>query len=148
MDAIHDTLRFTREVSQPIDRVWAAYADLDNRSQWSVPNGEQIIYDTADFTAGGQDNYRCGPPGDLSNVGVLRYYLVESPRRFICSDTIRRQGQLMAVAVLTWELEASDHGTRITVVDQVTSVVGQGMVDGHRNGHHKTLNQLVRWLAR
>ena len=67
MDAVHDTLRFTREIEHPIDAVWTAYADVQNRSQWSVPSGEQIIYDTADFTADGQDTYRCGPPGDLSN---------------------------------------------------------------------------------
>ena len=53
----------------------------------------------------------------------------------------------MAIAVLMWQLEASDRGTRITVVDQVTSLVGQGVIAGHRNAHDKTLDQLVRWLA-
>lgn len=147
MDALHDTLRFTREIDQPIDTVWAAYADVDNRSQWSVPSGEQVIYDAADFTAGGQDSYRCGPPGDLANVGTHHYYLIKAPRRLIFSDTIRRDGQLMAVAVLTWQLEPNDHGTQITIVDQVTSLVGQGLIDGHRNGHKETLDELVRWLA-
>ncbi len=147
MDALQDTLRFTREINRPIDTVWAAYAHVENRRQWSVPSGERIIYDTADFTEGGQDSYRCGPPGDLSNFGTHRYYLIEPPQHLIYSDAIRRDGQLLAVAVLTWELQAGGHDTRLTVVDQVTSLVGQGMIDGHRNGHDKTLDQLVRWLA-
>jgi uncharacterized protein YndB with AHSA1/START domain len=147
MDAVHDILRFTRVIDHPIDAVWTAYADVQNRSQWSVPSGEQIIYDTADFAADGQDTYRCGPPGQLSNVGTHRYYLIEAPQRMVYSDTIRRDGQLMAVAVLTWELQPNGHGTRLTVVDQVTSLVGQGMIDGHRNGHEKTLDQLAGWLT-
>lgn len=147
MGAIHDTLRFTRECNQPIDIVWAAYADIESRIQWSVPSGEEIVYDTADFTAGGQDSYRCGPPGDLSNFGNHQYHLVEPPRRLVYSDIVQRDGQLMAVALLSWEFETSDHGTRITVVDQVTSLVGHAMIEGHRNGHEKTLDQLIQWLA-
>lgn len=147
MKAIHDTLRFIREVDHPIETVWQAYADVENRSQWSVPSGEQIIYDTAEFTEGGHDRYRCGPPGDLSNLGTHRYYLIDTPCRLIYSDTIRRDGQVMAVAVLTWELEAVERGTLIVVVDQVTSLVGQGMIDGHRNGHERTLDHLMQWLA-
>ncbi|WP_175442312.1 SRPBCC domain-containing protein [Humibacillus sp. DSM 29435] len=148
MDVVHETLRFTREVDQPVDAVWAAYADVDHRTQWSVPSGEQIIYDSADFTVNGQDRYRCGPPGDLSNFGTHCYYFIDSPQRLVYSDTIRREGQLMAVAILTWDFEASDQGTRITVVDQVTSLVGQGMIDGHRNGHDKTLDRLRGWFGR
>lgn len=147
MDAIHDILRFTRDCPRPIDTVWAAYADVASRVQWSVPSGDEIVYDAADFTAGGQDDYRCGPPGDLSNSGSHRYHLIESPERIVYSDLVHRNGQLMAVALLTWEFRASNLGTRVNVVDQVTSFVGQGMIEGHRNGHEKTLDQLIEWIA-
>ncbi len=116
------------------------------RRQWSVPEGEDIVYDTADFTAGGEDTYRCGPPGHLDNVGTHRYHLIEPRRRFLYSDIVHRDDQLMAVAVLLWELEDLGQRTRVTVIDQVTSLVGQGMIDGHRNGHDKTLDQLGRWV--
>lgn len=147
MDVVHDTLCFTREVDRPLDTVWAAYGDVEQRSQWSFPSGEQIIYDTAEFREGGEDTYRCGPPGDLSNLGTNRYYLVDAPHRLIYSETIRRDDKLMSIAVLTWDIKSTVHGTRITVVDQVTSLVGPGMIDGHRNGHDTALDQLVRWLA-
>lgn len=145
-DTQHEILRLTREVDASIDTVWAAYANVENRRQWSVPAGEHIVYDAADFTAEGEDTYRCGPPGDLSNLGAHRYVVIDAPRRLIFSDTIRRDGEVMAVAVLTWEFEATGDGARITVVDQVTSLAGQGMIDGHRNGHDKTLDQLADWL--
>ncbi|WP_338747849.1 SRPBCC domain-containing protein [Janibacter alittae] len=147
MDAVHETLHFTQEIDAPIDTVWAAYADVDSRREWSVPAGEEIVYDLADFTTGGEDIYRCGPPDDLSNLGAHRYHLIDAPHRLIYSDAVQRDGELMAVALLTWELEATEAGTRITVVDQVTSLVGQGMVEGHHNGHTKTLAQLANWLS-
>lgn len=146
MTNAHDALRFSRDIDAPVDRVWAAYADIENRRQWSVPEGEDIVYDAAAFTAGGTDTYRCGLPGHLDNAGTHIYHLIEPQRRFLYSDIIHRDDQLMAVAVLLWELEDQGEHTRVTVVDQVTSLVGQGMVDGHRNGHDKTLDQLVRWV--
>ncbi|MEC5179662.1 uncharacterized protein YndB with AHSA1/START domain [Arthrobacter sp. CG_A4] len=87
------------------------------------------------------------PTENLLNVGAHRYHLIEPPHRLVYCDSIQRKGQLMAIAVLTWVFEESGGGTRITVIDQVTSLAGQGMIDGHRNGHAKTLAQLVQWLT-
>lgn len=112
----------------------------------SVLDGDQIISDTAECTAEGQDTYRCGRPGHLTNVGT-HHYLVDAPGRMIYSDTIRYGGRLMAVAVLSWELQPSDCA-RGWSSSTVTSLVGQGMVDEHRNGHKKTLDQLINWQSR
>ncbi len=53
----------------------------------------------------------------------------------------------MAVALLSWELEDLGDRTRVSVIDQVTSLVGPGMIDGHRNGHNTTLDQLADYLS-
>lgn len=37
LDTEHDTLRFTRDVTAPVETVWAAYANIEDRRQWSVP---------------------------------------------------------------------------------------------------------------
>lgn len=147
MSVVQHTLSFVREIDRPVETVWDAYADVRKRSRWSVPEGEEIVYDTSDLTPGGRDGYRCGPPGDLSNVGEQRYYVVDPGRLLVCSDTVHREGRVMAVALLTWEFEPTATGTRLSVVDQVTSLVGQGMIDGHRHGHEKTLDRLVRFLT-
>lgn len=147
MTRSHDTLNFSRTIEAPLNRVWEAYVDIDARSRWSVPAGEHIVYDNADFTSGGIDTFRCGPPGHLNNAGTCLYHLVEPQRRFLYTDTVHRDGELMAAALLSWELEAIGESTRITVVDQVTSLVGQGMIDGHRNGHNKTFDRLTTYLT-
>ncbi len=58
------TLRFERNIAAPAERVWNAYADIAQRSVWSVPDGEAVEYDASDFVQGGVDEYRCGPPDD------------------------------------------------------------------------------------
>lgn len=59
------------------------------------------------------------------------------------TDTVTTNGHLLAAALLTWEF-ADDHDgcTTVKVTNQVTSFVGDSMIDGHRNGHLKALGQL------
>jgi len=146
MNILHETLHFTQEISHPVEAVWKAYANVDDRSQWSVPKGEQIIYDASELEEGGRDLYRCGPPEDLSTIGNVAYHIVEPSRRWMYSETLHSGEQLLAVALVTWELEPIDLGTRITIVNQVTSLVGPRMIEGSRNGHNKALDQLAHWL--
>lgn len=47
----YTTLSTSPARSRPIDTVWAAYADVSNRSHWSVPSREQI-YDTVQRALG------------------------------------------------------------------------------------------------
>ena len=112
-----------------------------------MPEGEEIVYDEAAFASGGEDRYRCGPPGELLNSGHLTYHLVELHNGFLYTETIRRDGSLLAVALLTWQMDdLGAAGTRVSVVDQVTSLVGAGMIDGHQNGHKLALEQLAHYL--
>lgn len=148
MNATHDILHFTRDIRHPVESIWRAYAHVDDRSQWSVPQGERMIYDTSEFTRGGIDSYRCGPPNDLSAQGTVHYHLVDEPNRWTYSESIHSGEHLLAVSLVTWELQPLDHrGTRITIVNHVTSLIGQEMIEGTRNGHNKALDQLAQWLG-
>lgn len=147
MSIRHETLQFTHTVPAPIETVWAAIAEVDHRRQWGVPAGEVVHYDEADFSPGGRDVYRCGPAGDLSITGTHTYHVIEAPRLLIYSDAVEKDAHVLATALLTWQLQPDPPGTVITVTDQLTSLVGRGMVAGHRNGHEKTLSQLVRYLS-
>ncbi|WP_298416452.1 hypothetical protein, partial [Brevibacterium sp.] len=59
---------------------------------------------------------------------------------------LTREGQVLSTAIITWTFEATSSGTRVDLVDQVVSFVGQGMIDGHRNGHEICLRQLGEHL--
>lgn len=147
MIALHETLRFHRDLGHPIETIWAAYADVSKRSHWSVPRGEEIVYDDADFREGGHDSYRCGSPGDLATAGRVTYHRINAPQQLIYSETVHHDEQLLSVALVTWTLEMAETGARVTVINQLASLVGPGMIEGHRNGHEMALDQLGHFLA-
>lgn len=140
------TMRFERRIAAPVEQVWGAYADLDRRAVWSVPEGEAVIYDASDFTPGGVDEYRCGPPDDLASHVTTRYHQIDAPHLHVASNEIRRNGEAMAVDLSQWVLRSDGESTIVTIIVQVTSLVGDEMLDGYRNGHERTLDHLEKYL--
>ncbi len=147
MDIAHETLSFDLEVAAPRERVWAAFADPTRRVEWSVPDGEAQVFDHDDLRSGGTTRYRCGEPGVLPFHGSQDHLLVVPGERVVQTDVVETDGQVLAAALITWTFTDTGAGTRIDVLDQVTSFVGEGMIDGHRAGHRLALEQLARHLA-
>lgn len=141
----HATLRFQRHIDGPIERVWTAYADVDKRRRWSVPDGEAVEYDDDDFTPGGVDHYRCGPLDDLSNHLTTRYVRIDAPNFFVATNELHRNGEPVAIDTTHWRLDADGGSTTLTVVVQVTSLVGDHVLDGYEAGHEATLDQLAEF---
>lgn len=147
MNPVTETIRLSAEIARPRGDVWAAFADTEARQQWSVPDGEGLIYDYDDFRTGGSARYRCGTPGELQFSAAIDYVRVEEHSYAVHTDTVWRDEDLLATALITWTLSAVPEGTRISIVDQVVSFVGTGMVEGHRNGHRIALKQLDALLT-
>lgn len=143
----HETLTFAAVLAAPIQAAWAAVVDPAARAEWSVPDGEEMVVDHDDLRPGGTGSYRCGPPGALDVTGDVAYLVVAQEELLVHTDTIRSGDQVLAAAMLTWTFAEEDGLTRVEIVDQVTSFVGPGIIDGHRNGHRLALEQLGRWLA-
>lgn len=139
---VHETLTFTQSINAPLAAVWEAYADPTQRVLWGVPAGEAQEYDESDFCIGGRDKYRCGPPQSLEFSGTVDYVQIVPQSLIVHTDTVKARDQVLAVALLTWKFDINEDSTLIRLTDQVTSFVGTDMVDGHRNGHNKALEQL------
>lgn len=145
-DVAQTTLRFHRRLDAPLARVWDAYADVGQRQDWAVPEGEQAEYATAEFAAGGVDDYRCGPPGDLSNHVITRYLRVDAPHQFVAANELRRDETTAATDTTYWRLDEANEATALTIVVQVTSLAGDGVLEGYRVGHERTLDHLEAFL--
>lgn len=143
----HDILKFTKTIDAPLAEVWAAFADSDERAKWSVPAGDAQVYEESNFQIGGRDVYRCGPPKTLDFHGVLDYIHIVPQSLIVHTDTVTVQDQILATALLTWEFEDRGSATLVRLTDQVTSFVGDDMIEGHRNGHAKALNQLKDFVS-
>ncbi|WP_264065999.1 SRPBCC domain-containing protein [Mycolicibacterium komossense] len=140
---IHDTLTFERKIPATPDVVWRAYMDPSARAVWSAPAGEALVFDRTDFRPGGRDEYRCGPVDSLPFHGILDYLHIASSTLIVYTDTVTTNEHLLSTALQTWVFTDDHDGhTTIKVTNQVTSFVGDSMIEGHRNGHLKTLDQL------
>lgn len=146
-ETVHDTVQVAQYLDASVAEVWEAYADSGMRAQWSVPAGEKLVYDEANFYEGGRDSYRCGAPESLEFHAVAEYAKILPRELIVYTETVRQDGQPLATAVVTWELESSSHGTRLTITNQVVSFVGIGMIEGNRHGHMTALQQLNRHLG-
>lgn len=144
---LHETITVSLELSQPPTVVWKAFEDTAARAQWSVPEGEGMVYDKDDFRTGGSARYRCGTPGQLPFSAAVDYIQL-SPGDFVVhTDTVWHDETLLSTAILTWTFTPIPSGTKVSIVDQVVSFVGADMIEGHRNGHTQALDQLRAFVS-
>lgn len=148
MTIAHETLHLRRTLDAELEAVWSAYADTAQRSRWSVPEGEEMVFDSDDLRSGGSARYRCGTPGELEFAGTIEYLHVAPEVALVHTETMRSGSDLLSAALVTWSFVATEAGTDLTLTVQVTSFVGEGMLEGTRNGHRIALNQLDSFLRR
>lgn len=141
---VHETHTMEQLVAAPVAAVWAAYADPDVRAQWAVPEGEAQVFDSDGLRTGGAADYRCGDPSALQFQGRVHFVLVEPESLIVHTETVSSDGAPLSAAQITWRFIDEGEQTRVEVVDQVTSFVGPEMIEGHRNGHTKALQQLAQ----
>jgi len=144
----HDTIRLEHSYAQPPSAVFRAYADIDLRSQWSAPSDEEeVVFDAHDFRVGGVDEYRCGLKGQMSFSGTTRYeHIVDDEVIVYTERLVTTAGALQAMSLVTWRVVADGPGSRLSIVDQVTSVDGEGPITGSRHGYAAMLEQLAYFL--
>lgn len=148
MTIAHETIHLSRTLEADLEDVWTAYADTAQRSRWSVPQGEEMVFDADDLRSGGAARYRCGTPGELEFAGSIDYLHIAPEAAVVHTEIMRSGPELLSAGLLTWSFGAADPGTELSVTVQVTSFVGEGMLEGTRNGHRIALDQLAAFLRR
>lgn len=145
----HATLVFERTCAAPVERVFAAFANPEERANWGVPSETAaFIYDKVDFREGGIDVFRCGDKRNPQYRGVTRYYEIVPNRRIISSEVVETQGKRVLVTMATTTLEPEGTGTKVIVTAQLTSLAGDDMLNGAKFGHNASLDNLVEAMRR
>jgi uncharacterized protein YndB with AHSA1/START domain len=149
MTTLHETLVFERAVKAPAAAVFAAFADPAARAAWGAPSDTAIvIYDEADFRAGGYDRFRCGSKANPNIHGETRYLEITEDRRIVSSETITMDGKKLCASLTTLELTPDGGETRLKSTTQLASFIGQDMVNGHKMGTNASLDNLVAWFGK
>ena len=149
MDIYHETLVFEREFSATPDRLFQAYADPKQREVWSAPTPETVIViDESDVRTGGREIARCGSAENLNWTMKVAYHSVVENRLITFTEELWDGDSILTVALITFEFQPSGtNGTKLTLTDQVTSLVGEGGVAGHSDGYTKALANLAASLV-
>ncbi|MEO0498905.1 MAG: SRPBCC domain-containing protein, partial [Pseudomonadota bacterium] len=78
----------------------------------------------------------------------VNYHLVTPDRQITFTEELWDGEQILTVALITFDLKPIGEGeTALTLTDQVTSFVGAGPVDGHREGYSQALTNLQQHLT-
>lgn len=142
----HHTVKLEKKIGFPVERVYSAFARVQARAVWGVPQGDAIEYSEADFSVGGRDVFRCGSPTRMEYRGVVQYQDLVKNKRIISTETISHGKKRISVALLTFELMEAPGGTRILLTAQISSLDGADMSQGYKQGWTAVLGNLDGFL--
>lgn len=144
----HETITFERTFSVPPARVFQAYTNEKERATWSSPNDEtpfEIL--DSEVRTGGREKAQCGTEGNTTSMAVI-YHYVEQDRLIVFTEELWSDDKLLTVALITFDLtQSSNASTTLILTDQVTSLVGEDVLGGHRSGYEQALKNLEVLLA-
>ncbi|MGA8402343.1 MAG: SRPBCC domain-containing protein [Stellaceae bacterium] len=144
-DLKHSTLVLERICAAPVERVFAAFSNPEERASWGTPSETAVfIYDKVDFREGGIDVFRCGDKSNPRYRGVTTYYDIVPNKYIISSEVVESQGRKLLISMSTTVFEPEGSGTKVLVTVQLTSLAGEDMLNGAKFGHDASLDNLVK----
>lgn len=145
--AIHESFTLTRQMTATPAAVFRAWVDPAARTLWSAPSAAvKIIYDGADFRVGGCDVVRCIEPGSPVFTAEVCYHDIVADRRIIFAESVSRDDERMAAALISVEIIAEGEGCSLIVTLQLVSLDTEGMGSNYRLGWTAALDNLQIWV--
>lgn len=127
-------------------RVFAAWEDVETRSRWAVPAGDELVFAEADFRVGGRDVSKCGPAGDLSFLIETLYEDIVPEERIVITERVTHGGTRLSVSLMTAEFKPAGPNTRLVLTHQMVALDGSGIAEGSEAGWTEVLENLAHEL--
>ncbi len=146
--AAHDSFTIERTYPATPDRVFAAWASHDAKSQWfgdaeGIAAGEH----TLDFTVGGREHLAMKTPdGSTYTFDAVYQDIVDDERIVWCYD-MTVDGRRMSVSLGTVQIAPVSGGTRLTMTEQGVYLDGLDTNEARRLGTEELLNGLGAYLS-
>lgn len=111
-------------------RVFAAWADLEQRAKWNSPSDDVVIrYTEDDFSVGGKDVSLC-LVGDYIVAEVVGiYHHIATDEQIIYTEIIKSEDQVQGVSQVSVSIAPEGDGTHMVVTLQTAAVSGSEILD-------------------
>lgn len=148
MSVTHSTFSLERTYDASPARVFAAFADPEQKSAWFAgpPEWGQSAFEL-DFRVGGREINRGGPKeGPIHSFEAL-YYDIVPDERIVYSYEMHLGDDKISVSLATIELTPAADGTRLTLTEQGAYLDDFDDPSLRENGTRGLLDALGAYLA-
>ena len=146
---VHDTFAVERTYPASPERVFAAWALIEAKSQWFGDDAEVESIDehTLDFRVGGGEHLSV-KAGGSAYLFDSRYYDIVENERMVWAYEMHVDGRRMSVSVGSVELTPVPGGTRLVMTEQGAYLDGLDTSEQRQAGTEEFLGSLARYLER
>jgi uncharacterized protein YndB with AHSA1/START domain len=142
--AEHATFTVERTYDAPPERVFALWASREAKSRWfGMPSGGAY---SLDFTVGGREHNRGGPPGGPIYSYDAEYHEILADQRIVYGYTMDADGRRISVSVTTVEFAPADDGSHLTYTEQGVFLDGLDTPQSREKGTNELLDGLAAAL--
>ena len=119
MSVTHSTFSLERTYDASPARVFAAFADAEQKAAWFAgPPEWPLAAFEVDFRVGGRERNRGGPKDGPMHSFEALYYDIVPDERIVYSYEMHLDDKRISVSLATIELAPAADGTRLTLTEQ------------------------------
>jgi uncharacterized protein YndB with AHSA1/START domain len=142
----HATFVIERDLSHPPAKVFAAYADPQQKAKWFGGPAEWDSEHKMDFRVGGKESSTGGPPGGIVHKMSGEYWDIIENERIVMTYEMHLDATRISVSLGTTEFKPSAVGTKLTYTEQGVYLDGYDDAGSREHGTKELLNNLDAFL--
>lgn len=154
MAITHDTFTLKKIIAAPPARVFAAWADPEQKRKWFVEddseNWETLDY-SLDFRVGGREYGRfvllAKTPAEGEHVNETVFLDIAPDQRIVFAYTMALNGRIHSASLATVRFTEAGTGTRVSYTEQGAFYDKGDGVAGRKAGWTSILNALAAYLV-
>jgi uncharacterized protein YndB with AHSA1/START domain len=145
--AVHDTFVIRRSLRHRPERVFAAWASTEAKSQWLVGPGElQAQERTLDFRVGGHERVVFRFRDGRVNAFDAHYIEIQPAERIIYAYEMHLNEVRISISLATIEFRSQPSGTELVITEQGAFLDGYSDANRRERGTRILVDQLERVL--